>query len=204
MPLPGLRTPALFTSPLGRLGPKRRRKPTKESGRTYASTVLAERGDQVFSVSVEGAIARQAAAGMEPPDPAKASDATRGARVLGSTPWRIQQMSAAPDGRRLAFVTVAVSERSEKVEESEIYSLDLTAASPDRPPRQVTHNEALNRPSTGAAIAAIFCSRWTMVRWKGKYQDTQTRLYWVDADSGDVQRWAAEFSRASRSLCSCV
>jgi dipeptidyl aminopeptidase/acylaminoacyl peptidase len=29
---------------------------------------------------------------------------------------------------------------------------------------------------------------------EGKYRDTQTRLYWVDADRGEVQRWAADFA----------
>ena len=71
---------------------------------------LAERGDQIFSMSVTDAIARQATAGSRPVDnPGKASDDTPGARALGSTPWRIHQMAVAPDGRRLAFVTVSVS-----------------------------------------------------------------------------------------------
>jgi dipeptidyl aminopeptidase/acylaminoacyl peptidase len=29
---------------------------------------------------------------------------------------------------------------------------------------------------------------------EGKYSDTQTRLYWADADTGEVQRWAANFT----------
>jgi dipeptidyl aminopeptidase/acylaminoacyl peptidase len=155
---------------------------------------LAERGDQIFSVNVGDAIARQAAAGIEPTDPSRASDATPWARALGSTPWRIHQMSAAPDGRRLAFVTVAVSERSEKVEESEIYSLDLTVGSPDQAPRQVTHNEALEQAIRWDNDSRHILFQVDNGSVQGKYQDTQTRLYWVDADSGNVQRWAAEFS----------
>ena len=68
-----------------------------------------ERGDQVFSVKLGDAIARQAAAGTVLPDPEKVSDATPGARTLASTPWRIDQIAVSPDGRRLAFVTQSVS-----------------------------------------------------------------------------------------------
>jgi dipeptidyl aminopeptidase/acylaminoacyl peptidase len=131
---------------------------------------------------------------MEPLDPAKASDATRGARALGSTPWRIQQMAVAPDGRRLAFVTVSVSERSEKVEESEIYSLDLNAASLDRPPRLLTHNEAIEQDIRWSSDSRHVLFQVDNGSVEGKYRDTQTRLYSVDADSGEVQRWAAAFA----------
>ncbi len=35
---------------------------------------------------------------------------------------------------------------------------------------------------------------------EGKYKDTQTRLYWVDAENNQVQRWASDFGGAIRSL----
>ena len=203
MPLPGLQTPARSTSPPAHLDQEQKEAYEKE-WKDVCQYRLAERGDQIFSVNVSDAIARQAAAGIEPPDPARASDATPWARALGSTPWRIHQMSAAPDGRRLAFVTVAVSERSEKVEESEIYSLDLTVASPDQAPRQVTHNEALEQAIRWDNDSRHILFQVDSGSVEGKYQDTQTRLYWVDADSGDVQRWAAEFSGQVGSLHSYV
>ena len=124
--------------------------------------------------------------------------------LLGSTPWRIQQMSVAPDGRRLAFVTVSVSERSEKVEESEIYSLDLSVASPDRRRTSSLTTKPSSRTSAGDNDSRHILFQVDNGSVEGKYRDTQTRLYWVDADSGEVQRWAADFSRASGSLCSCV
>jgi dipeptidyl aminopeptidase/acylaminoacyl peptidase len=152
-----------------------------------------ERGDQVFSVSVQQAIARQAAAGSEPPDPVKAADATPGARSLGRTPWRIEQMAVAPDGRQLAFATVAISQRSEKVEESEIYSLDLSVASPNQLPHRVTHNEAIEQNIRWSNDSRHVLFQVDNGSVEGKYRDTQTRLYWVDADNGEVQRWAADF-----------
>jgi dipeptidyl aminopeptidase/acylaminoacyl peptidase len=152
-----------------------------------------ERGDQVFSVSVQQAIARQATAGSEPPDPVKAADATPGARPLGRTPWRIEQMAVAPDGRQLAFVTGAISQRSEKVEESEIYSLDLSVASPNQLPHRVTHNEAIEQNIRWSNDSRHVLFQVDNGSVEGKYRDTQTRLYWVDADNGEVQRWAADF-----------
>src|SRR5207237_1430891 len=71
------------------------------------------------------------------------SDATPGSHVVASTPWRAEQIVTSPDGSKLAFLTTSVSERQEKVSEFEIYAVDLTTAAPDRPPHQVTHNEAV-------------------------------------------------------------
>jgi dipeptidyl aminopeptidase/acylaminoacyl peptidase len=154
----------------------------------------AERGDQIFRVSVGDAIARQAAVGTVPEDPNKASDATPGARVLGSTPWRIQQMTVAPDGHRLAFVTVSISERSEKVEETEIYSLDPTSSTSDQSPRQITHNEAIEQDIYWSNDSRHVLFQVDNGSVEEKYRDTQTRLYWVDADSGETQRWASDFA----------
>jgi dipeptidyl aminopeptidase/acylaminoacyl peptidase len=156
---------------------------------------VAERGDQVFSVSVADAIARQATAGNAPAENSgKTSTATPGVRTLAHTPWRVQQMAVAPDGRRIAFVTLSVSERSEKVEESEIYSLDLNSALPDQPPHQLTHNEAIEQDIRWSNDSRHVLFQVDCGSVEGKYRDTQTRLYWVDADSGDVQRWAADFA----------
>jgi len=155
----------------------------------------AERGDQVFSVSLANAIARRTTAGSAPADNSgKASDATPWARALASTPWRIQQMAVAPDGRRVAFVTESVSQRSEKVEESEIYSLDLSVASSDQSPRQLTHNEAIEQDIHWSNDSRHVFFQVDSGSVEGKYRDTQTRLYWVDADRGEVQRWAADFA----------
>ena len=168
-----------------------------------------ERGDQVFSIKVADAIARQTAAGNTPANPNSASDATPGARVLGSTPWRIQQMAISPDGRRLAFVTQSISERWERAEEFEIYSLDLGVASsgqspgnlspgnpfPGNPsPRQLTRNEALEQSIQWSNDSRHVFFQVDNGSVEGKYSNSQTRLYWVNADTGAVQRWAADFS----------
>ncbi len=152
----------------------------------------AERGDQLFGVAVADAIARQAAAGSAPPDKSdKVSDATPGARTLANTPWRVHQMVVSPDGRRLAFVTESISERYERVEEFEIYWLDPSSADA---PRQVTHNEAIEQDICWARDSRHVFFQVDSGSVEGKYKDTQTRLYWADADNGEVQRWAADFT----------
>src|SRR5439155_19349258 len=105
----------------------------------------AERGDTIFSLDVTDALSRRAPAGgeaKEDSDADKSSDATPGSRAIAGGVWKVQQLKVSPDGRKLAFVTTSISERQEKVEEFEIFSVDLTNASPDRPARHLTHNQA--------------------------------------------------------------
>jgi dipeptidyl aminopeptidase/acylaminoacyl peptidase len=155
-----------------------------------------ERGDQIFSLDVADAIQRHqaaAASNADDDDPNKESDATPGTHPLASTPWHVQQMAASPDGRRLAFVTESVSEREEKIDEFEIYSLDLAGAHPDRPPRQLTHNEAQERDIRWDREGRHVFFNVEIGSAEGKYVDVQPRLYSVDADTGAAQRWAATF-----------
>jgi dipeptidyl aminopeptidase/acylaminoacyl peptidase len=156
----------------------------------------AERGDQIFSLEVADAIQRhQAAVGSsaDDDDNNKEPDATPGAHPLASTPWHVQQIAASPDGRRLAFVTESVSEREEKINEFEIYSVDLAGAAPARPPRQLTHNEAQERDIRWDKEGRHVFFNVEIGSVEGKYADVQPRLYSVDADTGMTQRWASDF-----------
>ena len=154
----------------------------------------AERGDMIFSIGLADAITRHQTAGTKPSnDSDTVSDATPGSHPIAKTPWRIQQLVTSLDGRRLAFVTSSVSEREEKVGEYEIYSVDLTGASVDQPPHQLTKNEAVERAIKWAVDNKHLFFQVEVGSAEGKYVDTQQRLYWVDVDSDQVQRWAAEF-----------
>ncbi len=156
----------------------------------------AERGDTIFSLAVADAISRHAVAGSKAKDDAeddKASDATPGSRALAGTAWKVQQLKVSPDGRKLAFATTSISERQEKVEEFEIFSVDLTSASIDRPARQLTHNQAVEDDINWSNDSKHIFFQVGIGSVEGKYIDTQRRLYWVDADSGAVQRWASDF-----------
>jgi dipeptidyl aminopeptidase/acylaminoacyl peptidase len=154
----------------------------------------AERGDTIFSLDVSDAINRlHAAATHEDSDAEKVSDTTPGSKPLAQSPWRIEQLEAAPDGRELAFVTTSISERQEKIEEFEIFALDVANASPAQSPRQLTHNEAIEQNIHWAPDSRHVFFQVDLGSADGKYKDTQTRLYRVDSQSSEVQRWAADF-----------
>jgi dipeptidyl aminopeptidase/acylaminoacyl peptidase len=157
---------------------------------------VAERGDVIFSIDVAGAIERRTVAGVTPTDDDDASDATPGSKALASTPWRVERLAASPDGRRLAFVTTSVSQREEKVSEFEIYIVDLDNASPGHAPRQLTHNQAEEGSIRWANDSRHIFFEVGIGSLEGKYVDTQVHLYWVDADTGVVQKWAADFGGA--------
>ncbi len=155
----------------------------------------AERGDVIYSLDLAHALERHAASGTRETTKAeKRSHLTTTARAFAHTPWRIQQIEVAPDGRRLAFVTTSVSQRMEKTAEFEIYSVDLTSDSAEVLPRQLTHNEALEEDLRWSNDSHHLFFRVTYGSVEGKYVDYQDRLYWLDANTGDVQRWVADFS----------
>ena len=153
-----------------------------------------ERGDILYSLDLQHALDLHAASGTrETPKAEKEENTTLSARAIGKTPWRVHQIEVAPDGRRLAFVTTSVSERQERVEEFEIYSVDLVNASPDTAPRQLTQNEAFEQELVWAKDGHHLFFGVEQGSVEGRYHDTQERLYWVDADTGNVERWAADF-----------
>lgn len=156
----------------------------------------AERGDTIFSIDVADAIAHRAAKAIEADNSEAESGATPGSRALASTPWRVYELVVAPDGRRLAFVTESVSGREEKIDEYEIYTVDLANVTLNRPPRQITHNQAEEQHLHWAMDSKRVFFQVQYGSVEGKYKDTQIRLYWVDADTGETQRWAGDFDGA--------
>ena len=154
----------------------------------------AERGDNIYSLDLQQALDVHAAAGTrKTPKAEKEENTTLAARSIAKTPWRVRQLEVAPDGRRLAFATTSVSERQERVEEFEIYSVDLANPSPDTPPRPLTHNEAFEQDLLWAKDSRHLFFGVEQGSVEGKYRDYQERLYWLDADTGNVERWAADF-----------
>jgi len=154
----------------------------------------AERGDQIFSLNVVDAIARHATAGTNPTENAEdAGDTTPGSRALGGIPWHVEQLVASPDGNRLALVSVSVSERQEKVEECEIYSIDLANAGPDHAVHQVTHNNAVEQNLKWSSDSRHIFFVVEVGDVSGPYRDLQPHLYWVEAESGEVQQWGRDF-----------
>jgi dipeptidyl aminopeptidase/acylaminoacyl peptidase len=156
----------------------------------------AERGDVIFSLDLAGAIARHGARGTSKDKSDNATGVSPGAHAVASSPWRIQTLAVSPDGRSLALLTESISQREERVEEFEIYTVDLANASPDHPPHQVTRNQAVEQSMRWAMDSRHIFFEVEYGSVEGKYHDKQTRLYWVDAKSGEVNRWAADFEGA--------
>ncbi len=154
-----------------------------------------ERGDVVARIALKDAMARVAAVLQNPPTPAEKKEQetaeTPGSVLLCSTPHRVSDLRASPDGKLLAFTTDSVSQRVEGVKSYEIYVVSANGGTV----KQVTHNEAIeNKPRWADNRTLLF--QVGMGSVEGKYQDTQNRLYSVDVETGATRRWASEFQGA--------
>jgi dipeptidyl aminopeptidase/acylaminoacyl peptidase len=154
----------------------------------------AERGDTIFSLDIAAALARHVAApAKEENDAQKDSDLTPGARAIGSSPLRIDDLVTSPDGRKLAFLTNAINQRQEKFEDIEIYAIDLASTSPSQTPRQLTHNQAAEDKIRWANDGRHVFFSVEVGDVAGPYRDLQPHLYWVDSESGVVEQWSKDF-----------
>ena len=155
----------------------------------------AERGDQIFGIQLADVLAARDTKGTKPtPEGDDISpDTTPGATALARSDFRVAQIIASPDGKRLAFSTTSISERQEIIAEFEIYAVDLAGANLERAPRRVTHNEAPEERLSWASDNRHVFFHIGLGSVEGKYRDTQERIYWVDVDTGETARWAADF-----------
>jgi len=161
-----------------------------------------ERGDVIFRITLDEVLARHAALGSkEIPDAEKDSGATPGAVAIARTPLRVEQMTISHDGSRLAFVTSSVSERQEKVEDIELYLVNLVRNTAEATPIRLTHNEAVELNLEWAPDNRHLFFQINLGSLERKYEDPQPRLYWVDAGDAaastsgkrEVQRWFADY-----------
>ena len=161
-----------------------------------------ERGDVIFRLNLDEALARHAALGSkEIPDAEKDSRATPGAVALARTPLHVEQMSISRDGQRLAFVTSSVSERQEKVEDIELYLVNLANNAAEAAPIRLTQNEAVELNLEWAPDNRHLFFQVNLGSLERKYEDPQPRLYWVDAgntsdkspEKREVQRWFTDY-----------
>jgi dipeptidyl aminopeptidase/acylaminoacyl peptidase len=161
-----------------------------------------ERGDVLFRLSLDEALARHAArAGREIPDSEKDSGATPGAVAIARTPLRAGQISVSRDGQRLGFVTSSVSERQEKVEDIELFLVNLSSnpqsGAAEISPVRLTRNEAVELNPEWAPDNRHLFFQTNLGSLERKYEDPQPRLYWVDTgeasdkktENSEVQRW---------------
>ena len=150
----------------------------------------AERGDTIFALNIADALDRHAAApAKEESDADKESDLTPGARAIATSPLRVDDLIASPDGSKLAFLTSAINQREEKFEDYEIYALDL--ASPT--PRQLTHNQAQEGGLRWANDSRHVFFSVEVGDATGPYRDLQPHLYWIDSETGTIEQWSKDF-----------
>jgi dipeptidyl aminopeptidase/acylaminoacyl peptidase len=167
----------------------------------------AERGDTIFALDVPAALAHHSAEGSkEESDTEKQSDLTPGARILATSPLRVDDLVTSPDGSKLAFVSNSINQRQEKSEDVEIYAIDLVSVArapsppnaggeknPTMQPRQLTHNQASESHPRWAADNRHVFFTVEIGDVTGPYRDLQPHLYWVDSESGSVEQWSKDF-----------
>ncbi len=151
-----------------------------------------ERGDRIFKIELTKAVSHHSHSGTVASEhPERRPVTTSEAQTLTDVPVRVDEMVTSPDGKKLAFVTTSISKRWENVGEFEIYGMDLAAD--QHTPRQITHNEGLEQHLRWANDNKHVFYLTVVGSMEGKYKDTQPHLYWVDFDSGELQRRAPGF-----------
>jgi acylaminoacyl-peptidase len=174
---------------------KQRKDEYKKTWKDVIQYRESERGDVIFSLNLADAITRNvhapATASQDPEN--KLGDVSPGATQIAATPWRVEQMIVAPDGTRLAFSTSSISQRQEKVDEFEIYSIDLGGSSATRVVRQLTRNSAVEDDLNWSPDNRHVFFNVQVGDTSGAYRDLQPHLYWIDTVSGEIQQWSKDY-----------
>jgi dipeptidyl aminopeptidase/acylaminoacyl peptidase len=177
----------------------------KKEWRDVLQYRTAERGDTIFGLDLASALARHAAApAKEESESEKQSDVTPAASAIATLPLRVEGLVASPDGSKLAFVSNAINQRQEKVDDVEIYTVDLARVSSSAAgtsgvqqmiePRRITNNQALEGKLRWANDSRHIFFSVEVGDVSGPYRDLQPHLYWVDCETGKVEQWAKDFS----------
>ena len=165
----------------------------------------AERGDTIFALDVNPALSRNIAASEESNNKAekkeeeKEPDLTPGAQAIATSPLRIDELITSPDGTQLAFLTNAINQRQEKVEDVELYICGLADRKFCSPARRLTNNQAVEvRPRWANDGRHIFFEV-EVGDVTGPYRDLQPHLYWVDtekpgSETSTVEQWSKDFN----------
>ena len=163
-----------------------------------------ERGDVVARVTLADVFARH----LTLPAETKARESRKkkddedkgetaespGSALVTSTPLRIRQLALSGDNSKLAFLTSSISEREESADDFEIYVAETSASLPAIP-RRLTKNSGIEFEIRWAEDNRhiLFQNSEGSVE-SAKYADTQNRIYWLDATTGQIDRWAAAFA----------
>jgi dipeptidyl aminopeptidase/acylaminoacyl peptidase len=155
----------------------------------------AERGDALFALDLHTAFEHHtnAPAKIEKREgqPEQQPDLTPGSKQIATVPLRIDTLITSPDGSRLAYVSNAINQRQEKYDDVEIYVVDLRSAGSQ--PRRLTKNEGVEAQPRWANDSRHILFSIEEGDVSGSYRDLQPHLYWVDADSGQIEQWGKDF-----------
>jgi len=155
-----------------------------------------ERGDMIFEMGLNDAVSGANDAPMRLQDAWKDTpDVTPGSHQVSEVPWRANELAVSKDGARLAIQTESISQRQEKIEEFEIYVVELAKATKVSA-RRLTKNFAVEHDLRWAGDGRHIFFR-VEVGDIDAYRDLQPHLYWVDATTGEVQKWGQDFNGAS-------
>ena len=145
-----------------------------------------ERGDVIRRIGILEA--QDCSTGSSP----KPCGPETGIVAVASTPYRVHQLEASPDGGRLAVLTESRTKRWESLEESGIYVINAAGGQP----RPLVRREAiLDNMKWAADSGSIFFS-FTNGSGEGRYQDTQPRIYSAAVNIDSITRWAGKFQGA--------
>ena len=128
--------------------------------------------------------------------PVKACDLSARAKQLASTPWRVKQLETSPDGKRIAVLTESRTQRWESLDAYGIYLIDAERGELHKLLQREAILDVLHWSPDSRHIFFSFLNGSV----EGKYQDTQSRVYSVDApvDTANpvLARWAPQFQGA--------
>jgi len=147
-----------------------------------------ERGDVIRLIRISDA--QNCASGVTP----KSCETETGVEPVSNIPFRVKQLEASPDGRRVALLTQSRTKRWESLHEWGIYLVDAAGGEPQPLVRPHAFLDDLRWAPDSRHIFFSF----TNGSAEGPYQDTQPRIYCARTN-GDIKRWAAEFQGAPTS-----
>ena len=158
-----------------------------------------DRSDRIYSIDVAATIAWNQAGGENAGKRPEAQE-------IGSTLYRVAQLTASPDGHWLAFATESRSLREESLEPFGIYVVNLAAGGDKNPLPALNNPQAfLDRIQWSNDSRRIFFS-FLNGSVEGAYEDAQARIYSAEIEqlpatkcgepgSGlTCERWGSQFA----------
>jgi len=178
----------------------------KEQWKDVVQYRTAERGDTIFALDLESALAHNVTVAKkestkEQSEAESESDLTPGTHAIATSALRVEDLITSPDGTKLAFVSNSINQRQEKCEDVEIYEINIAAgdssatAGGENKPVQLTHNQAVENHIRWANDSRHIFFTVEIGDVTGPYRDLQPHLYWVDSEKPDiVEQWARDFT----------